>query len=755
MLVLGFVGLASGCSAGLVGNLTVNHSAANAGPYALCPGARSCGTSRGFATDAVQYRDRTFVINSVVPSTVLGKPYIQTAEGDASVELGGADLVRFTLRQSAAVYVAHDVQVPLPDWLRREFLDTGASVTNNNGTPGGTFEIYSTIYPSGKYVQLGANTQNGPTPFGMYSVILAPTPLNTTVPNAPGALALMPNCNTAAVLGLTWTASTTHAGGLTIAGYRIFRDGTQIDTVSYAQTSYQDTSVLESTAYSYVVRAFDQAGNVSPDAALNATTTAKSVSGDAAYCPSTKITGLTVDFANVISDTSGNGGATPALPINDNPPFTDGSDLWSVTQAADGDTYAFFGDGWGPCGRADVGATMKEDYTSFGFAKLADLPATSTCSPQWSNLYGGYKSQHPSGGWFTTGFRSKGGLILGKATGTVAIGNDFYAVGAAWRQGDSSNYLNGGRREPYSSPNNHQEILSSTGPDNDGAAWQATSEWDLCNGTGTSPADTVWGGALSVCPGGFVQFGAGYTGLPARLAGYVYMYGVPPATWFAIGPSETYLVRVPIEPTVKLLTAAAYQYFAGLDVNGNPIWTANGNQKKIVFKDQIDQKYRYTSADGTACAGQRVPMGMGMFEAVYDSQLGRFIATAQQKAGQVAFYEAPDPWGPWSAISYTNLSMSNIFDSGWGMPEPGGLGGGFCVDGEYKRSDGLGVHIINGATDSTGKILQLIFSSDGVAPAGPGALGGYAPPGNANGYGNSLDSLNIVQATLTTHDPRR
>jgi hypothetical protein len=29
------------------------------------------------------------------------------------------------------------------------------------------------------------------------------------------------------------------------------------------------------------------------------------------------------------------------------------------------------------------------------------------------------------------------------------------------------------------------------------------------------------------------------------------------------------------------------------------------------------------------------------------------------------------PWEPWSTITYANLSMSNIFNSGWGMPAPG------------------------------------------------------------------------------------
>jgi hypothetical protein len=90
--------------------------------------------------------------------------------------------------------------------------------------------------------------------------------------------------------------------------------------------------------------------------------------------------------------------------------------------------------------------------------------------------------------------------------------------------------------------------------------------------------------------------------------------------------------------------------------------------------------------------------------------------------------------------------MGNIFASGWGASN-GGLGGGFCNGGSYIKAISLGVHIANGFTDSTGTVLQIVFSSNGEAPASAGALGGYNA--NSNGYGNLMDSLNMVQATLT------
>jgi hypothetical protein len=730
-----------------IGNLIVGNGGSFT--YAVCGPGASCGATTGFAAGALQYVDRqspAYQIVAPVPTALNGQTFIQTAEGDSSADAGGANFLSFTLEQSATVYVAHDVQVvPLPAWLTSNFLDTGVSVANNNGSPGSTFEIYSNIYPSGAQVQLGANTATGTTAYSMYSVIVAPTPVNTISPNPPGTFALIPNCNSAAVVGLTWAAAAANPGGLPIAGYRISRNGTPIATVSYAQTSYQDTTVVQSSSYVYALAAFDQAGNVSPALSLNATTNAMSPTGDAPYCPSTLITAMTFNFLGLYSETNGNDNRPPTSPI-DVPPYTDSSDLWPVTQAADNNTYAFFGDGWGLCGIAATSATK----TSFGFAKMTGPPTGSGCPSQWSNLYGGYDSALPYG-VYTSCCTTDTGLILGKAGAVVAVGNDFYAVGGVWRSADLTNWLNiqDGKRPPYSAPDNHQEIISSTGPGNGGQQW-TDSATDLCNATGTA-ANPVWGGALAVCPYSFVQFGAGYTGLPANLAGYVYLYAIPTALSLAsTGPGGTYLLRVPITPSVQLLNPGAYQYFAGLDTNGNPIWSGNSNQKQAVFSDQIDRKYQYTSSDGTACAGQQVSMGMSLGEADYNPQLGRFIATAQAQAGQVAFYEAPNPWGPWSVISYANLSMANIFNSGWGAPS-GGLGGGYCNGSTYVNGGSTGVHIANGFTDSTGTVLQIVFAGSGEAPASASQLGGWNL--NSNGFGNSMDSFNMVQATMTVNPP--
>jgi len=61
-------------------------------------------------------------------------------------------------------------------------------------------------------------------------------------------------------INLSWSAST-DTGGSGVAGYRIYRGGSQIGTS--ATTSYSDPSLTSGTTYSYTVAAYDSDGNLS------------------------------------------------------------------------------------------------------------------------------------------------------------------------------------------------------------------------------------------------------------------------------------------------------------------------------------------------------------------------------------------------------------------------------------------------------------------------------------------------------------
>jgi len=67
---------------------------------------------------------------------------------------------------------------------------------------------------------------------------------------------------TSAAISLSWNPST-DSGGSGLAGYRIFRNGSTAPLATAGGTSYSDTTVVQGANYSYTVRAFDAAGNLS------------------------------------------------------------------------------------------------------------------------------------------------------------------------------------------------------------------------------------------------------------------------------------------------------------------------------------------------------------------------------------------------------------------------------------------------------------------------------------------------------------
>lgn len=79
---------------------------------------------------------------------------------------------------------------------------------------------------------------------------------DTTPPTTPALTAVASGDNAL----LSWTAADDDTG---VEGYRVFRAGTLISTVAAATRTYTDTSVEQGKSYSYTVKAFDLAGNLS------------------------------------------------------------------------------------------------------------------------------------------------------------------------------------------------------------------------------------------------------------------------------------------------------------------------------------------------------------------------------------------------------------------------------------------------------------------------------------------------------------
>ncbi|GIG20289.1 hypothetical protein Cch01nite_10130 [Cellulomonas chitinilytica] len=92
------------------------------------------------------------------------------------------------------------------------------------------------------------------------------TVTDTTAPSVPAALAA--STTTTSSVPLSWGASTDNSGGSGLAGYQVFQGSTLVATVT--TTSYTVTGLTANTAYTFTVKAKDNAGNVS--AASNAVT---------------------------------------------------------------------------------------------------------------------------------------------------------------------------------------------------------------------------------------------------------------------------------------------------------------------------------------------------------------------------------------------------------------------------------------------------------------------------------------------------
>jgi YD repeat-containing protein len=86
------------------------------------------------------------------------------------------------------------------------------------------------------------------------------TGADVTPPSAPTGLSAA--APTSTQVNLTWSAST-DSGGSGLVGYHIYRNGSSTALGSSTGTAYADSTTSGTTAYTYIVKAYDGAGNIS------------------------------------------------------------------------------------------------------------------------------------------------------------------------------------------------------------------------------------------------------------------------------------------------------------------------------------------------------------------------------------------------------------------------------------------------------------------------------------------------------------
>ena len=89
------------------------------------------------------------------------------------------------------------------------------------------------------------------------------------------------------------------------------------------------------------------------------------------------------------------------------------------------------------------------------------------------------------------------------------------------------------------------------------------------------------------------------------------------------------LLRVRVN---EIETESAYEYFAGLDVGGLPIWTSDISARRPVWEDATNGTHRLAVS--------------------YNAPLDRYFLTTMTvtRVGRIAIYDAPKPWGPWTTL---------------------------------------------------------------------------------------------------------
>lgn len=168
-------------------------------------------------------------------------------------------------------------------------------------------------------------------------------------------------------------------------------------------------------------------------------------------------------------------------------------------------------------------------------------------------------------------------------------------------------------------------------------------------------ASWKFSGGGSFEPYAFLNFGKDYADARDE---YVYIYGNDTRDW-----SHLYLARVKKDLLIK---RKAYEYYTGIDSSSNPQWSPDITLKRPVISN---------------------PDGMGAIAIVYNKPLKRYLLTSHHGnyLGKFAFFDGPEPWGPWTTVSYYN-DWNKLGHIAGGMPH--------SFPGKWISKDGKTMYMI-------------------------------------------------------------
>jgi CubicO group peptidase (beta-lactamase class C family) len=163
----------------------------------------------------------------------------------------------------------------------------------------------------------------------------------------------------------------------------------------------------------------------------------------------------------------------------------------------------------------------------------------------------------------------------------------------------------------------------------------------------------------------FLNFGRNYEGAKD---GYVYVYSHDNDS--AYEPADRMvLARV---PKGEINIKGAYEFFDGLESSGNPAWTRDISRRQAVFIHR-DKCFRSSIS--------------------YHPKLKRYLWTQafpgdnRFSAGGFGIYDAPEPWGPWTTVHFTEK---------WDVP-PGEMG---SFPTKWMGDDGRTLYLVFSGIDA-------------------------------------------------------
>jgi len=205
----------------------------------------------------------------------------------------------------------------------------------------------------------------------------------------------------------------------------------------------------------------------------------------------------------------------------------------------------------------------------------------------------------------------------------------------------------------------------------------------------------------------FLNFGRDDAGARDGLA-YVYSPDTPSAYY------ETDQVALMCVPKGRIRDRAAYEFFQGFDRQGQPVWTSDLRARGPVF---------------------RFPGGCNRMDITWDQGLRRYLLVMRSRphmatdaglpdttrpggVNQFSIYDAPEPWGPWTTVYYTDQwegkKLKDLeYWQGWGESAH--------LPAKWMSADGTTVHLVFAGGPGGFSIRRAELTSTataGVIPSG-------------------------------------